>query len=149
MLFVRFIKKIAVINLFFCFPVYSEALFVPLDNLLSEKYGGQEVHTRGFLYPLNENESILALQPNLRSCCVVDKKNKHANLLVKGQLEVDSNSLVELVGDFKFQGSNASYPYIIENAYIKKNKGEIGVLTIFIGVIFFLITVFYYRFKLK
>lgn len=114
--------------LFLWFSVlYGEPAFVSLEELLNGNYDGQEVHTRGFLYELNDHESILSLQPNLKSCCIGNLENKQKQILVDGSIKFVSDSVVEITGVFKVNDSNSTYPFVLENVQIVDKsigKGE-------------------------
>lgn len=67
---------------------------IPLNHFFEhpEQWEGKEVALRGFLYNTEKGQALLALEPNIPSCCV-GKKDK---------------SFVILKGDFSGSSSRAS-----------------------------------------
>jgi hypothetical protein len=62
----------------------------------------QIVTVRGFWYPLNEHEGILAAQPNLRSCCVGSSDKIYKQIVVKdAPCQFPPNQIVTLQGLFQ------------------------------------------------
>lgn len=62
----------------------------------------QIVTVRGFWYPLNEHEGILAAQPNLKSCCIGSSDKIYKQIIVKNApSQFPLNQIVTLHGVFE------------------------------------------------
>lgn len=65
----------------------------------AQAYHEQIVQVRGFLYPLESGELILAHQPNLKSCCVGAQSLINQQILVQDKVST-SLSAIQLKGIF-------------------------------------------------
>jgi len=62
------------------------------------------VTVRGFWYPLNKNDGVLAPQPNLRSCCIGSHDKIYKQIVVKDTAcHFSTNQIATLEGVFQIK----------------------------------------------
>jgi|GEM_PF-2193091 len=81
---------------------------VQKENSSLTSLEGKFVKVRGFWYPISSHEGKLALQPNLKSCCLGAPAKAHQQVIVKGAFaSLSAGRAVTLQGIFKIEkGSN-------------------------------------------
>lgn len=118
----------------------------PQDHVLSISEGAS-VEVRGFLYQTEENQFILATQPNLKSCCLSPSSKTHPHIFVEGlSLQHPSFSRpVTLQGSLQVaslsdsEGKQAYY-YLLTEAILKpeQNRPHADILRALFGILILL-----------
>lgn len=57
-----------------------------------KKFNGKPIQIRGFLYVTNDGQTVLASEPNLKSCCVGSAAKRGKQLLIKGNVTNEHSS---------------------------------------------------------
>jgi hypothetical protein len=120
-----------------------------LTPTTSTQYHEKQVQVRGFWYPLNEQEGILASYPDLKSCCVGSAHSVNEQVFVKNFFEsITTKQLVTLEGIFKInpkynQKGELIQLYVLEQTHLVQTSYSYLLLFIFISIIGFFI---YYKF---
>jgi len=96
-----------------------------------EDYLGQEVAVRGFLYRQNE-QLILAEQPNLKSCCIGNKKNQ---LLISGMFPEEFSSFAQLIQGQLIKNHSS---YMLVEAFSVQEEASFVPIFAVIGIFFIL-----------
>ena len=92
-----------------------------IPSSLSE-YNNKKITIKGFLYKNNNENWILASEPNLKSCCVGSHLKLNSQIIVYGDLPINPTSrAVSIEGKLQIASTNSKYFYTLKEASIQTN----------------------------
>jgi hypothetical protein len=98
--------------------------FFTLDTISD----GTLIEIRGFLYQADDSRTILAAEPNLKSCCVGSASKRHKQLLVDGNFTTNNAFPVTLQGNLSVDFTRP-FPFKLQNAVlIAEKESSYGIL---------------------
>ncbi len=135
--------------LFFLFPFYLVAS-IPLtfDDLVNIKFestqNNREVEVRGFLYPTQEGQYVLASEPNLKTCCIgTGKKTTPQLKLIEGKDLPTTTRAVTVKGTFSYLLQDGRPVYLLTNPIVVEEEfyslGAILILMTGVGIVAYLL----------
>lgn len=118
-----------IISFFFLnFYCSAEEQSIPLNFTELESFGkyadGQKVKIRGFLYQTKEGKSVLAAEPNLKTCCVGSQANIHKQIYLDRNFD-SRNSAITVEGVLMVPDTN-SEKYVLNDAKVIEDQSGSG-----------------------
>ncbi len=86
-------------------------------------YNNQKISIKGFLYKNNNENWILAAEPNLKSCCVGSQLKQNSQIIIYGDLPTIPSSRATLIqGKLHIAFNDSKYFYTIKEASVQNSS---------------------------